>query len=167
MGLVPILWLGVLAYYGQRRSPLWWALGITLSISWVADTAAHWVDPWLVSALYPIAQTLVMGIVLIPAARLSRFLGAVALTTGLALLFAGTRHPEMLIHTICWTGILVLAWPYGEIRGPTILAFGVGWLAWVVFANAPTFATWGVYQGIRAFGLGVFCWASAPTRVRA
>jgi len=166
MGLLPVLWLGVLASAGHRRSPLWWALGITLSLSWVADTAAHWVDPWLVSSLYPIAQTLVMGIVLLPASRLGRFVAAVAVTTGLALLLAGTGHPEVLIHTVCWTGILVLAWPYREIRGPTVWTFGVGWLAWVAFASLPTFATWGVYQAIRMTGLGVFCYATAPHRVR-
>jgi len=167
MGLLPILWLGVLMAHGQRCSPLWWALGITMSISWLADTAAHWLDPWLGSALYPIAQTLVMGIVLVPASRLGRFVAAVTVTTGFALALAGTTHPEMLIHTVCWTGILVIAWPYREIRGPTLLTFGVGWLAWVAFATLPTFATWGLYQGIRACGLGVFCWATAPHRVRA
>ena len=167
MGLLPVLWLGVLAYHGQRRSALWWALGITLSLSWVADTAAHWVDPWLVSSLYPIGQTLVMGTVLLPTVLLWRFVGAVALTTGLALALAGLHHPEVIIHTICWTGILVLVWPYREIRGPTVWTFGVGWLAWVLFASLPTFATWGVYQAIRGMGLGVFCWATAPHRVRA
>jgi len=166
MGLVPLLWLGVLAVHGQRRSPLWWALAITLGVSWLADTAAHWISPWLVSAVYPIAQTLVLGMVLIPAALLWRFLVAVAITTGLALALAGTWRPELLIHTVCWTGILVMAWPYREIRGATVWTFGMGWIAWVVFATLPTFATWGVYQGMRALGLGVFCWAAAPHRVR-
>lgn len=167
MALLPLLWLGVLAWYGQSRGVLWWTLALVLGVSWMADTAAHWVDPWLVSALYPLAQASILGIVLLPSPVLWRFLGAVVGLGIATLLLRGLARPEVFAHTLAWAGMVMIAWPHRTIRFPVAAAFGLGWLAWVAYSIAPGWGTWGVYQGVRAVGLGVFCWASAPQRVRA
>jgi hypothetical protein len=166
MALVPLLWLGALGYYGQRRPALWWATALVLGISWLADTAAHWLDPWLVSTIYPALQALTFAAVLLPARALGRFAGVLGVTGLLAILLVGVGQPDVFLHTVAWTGLVVVAWPYREIRAPVLVTFGVGWLAWVAYSIAPGWATWGTYQGLRAIGLGVFCWAAAPHRVR-
>lgn len=164
MALVPMLWLGVLAFYDQRRSILWWTLALVLGVSWMADSAAHWMNPWTVSAFYPLVQAAIFGIILLPTPALWRFLGLLAVT-GLGVgLWRAT--PEVLGRTVAWTGLLALAWPHRELRAPVLVTFGLGWLGWLAYSFAPSWPTWGVYQGIRALGLGVFCYATAPVRVR-
>src|SRR5260221_2594102 len=100
MALLPLLWLGVLAYYGQRRSVLWWTLAIVLGVSWLADTAAHWVDPWLVSALYPGVQAILLGLVLLPSPAVWPFTGAIGLGNFGPMLCRGLPHPEFISPTL-------------------------------------------------------------------
>jgi hypothetical protein len=165
VSLVPLLWLGALTYYGQRRSVLWWMLALMVGVSWMADTAAHWVDPWLVSRTYPLAQALVVGVVLLSADRLWRL--AVILGTAW-LIAASTTGPDILTHTVAWTSILVMVWPATDVarRTAALLVLST-WLGWIAYTIAPGWWSWGIYQGLRASGFGLFCWQSAPHRVRA
>lgn len=166
MALIPLLWLGCLRYCGQHRSPLWWALALVLAISWVADTVAHVVDPWLTSAIYPLLQALILSIVLLPRRALIRF-AAVFLGIGvLTFWLSGATHPEVIGRTIAWSGLLVVAWPHQAIRWPVMITFGLGWLGWIAYSISPGWGTWSVFQGIRALGLGSFCWVTAPKLVR-
>lgn len=165
MALLPLLWLGVLAYYGQRRSALWWTFALILGLSWIADTAAHWIDPWLVSRTYPLLQAVILGAVLLPADRLWRLLVVLGAT---GLIAASTTGPDILTHTVAWTSMLVILWPTRDPMGRAFALIVLGnWLGWLGYTIAPGWGTWGLYQGLRAFGLGVFCWVSAPHRVRA
>ena len=167
MALLPVIWLGVLSSYGQRRSPLWWALALVLAVSWIADTAAHFIDPWIVSAIYPFIQALLLSIVLLPLAAL-RQVAVVLISVGVLMLWlGGATHPEVIGRTITWTSLLVVAWPHQAIRWPIVLTFGLGWLGWIAYSLHPGWATWGCFQGIRALGLGSFCWVSAPKLARA
>lgn len=170
MALLPLLWLGVLGFYGQHRTLHWWALAIVLSVSWVADTLAHQLprgDPriWTVSAFYPLVQAAIFGTILLPTPALWRFIGVLAVT-GLAVGF-WRATPEVLGRTVAWTAVLMLAWPHRPVRGPVLVTFGLGWLAWLAYNVAPSWGTWGVFQGVRALGLGAFCYATMPERARA
>lgn len=167
MALLPVLWLGVLAYYGQRRGVLWWTVALVLGVSWLADTAAHWVNPWLVSALYPTVQALVLAAVLLPIPTLWYFGAVMISTTVLAVSWHGLGHPDVFARTAAWAGLLLIAWPHRALRAPILVTFGLGWLGWLAYSIAPGWGTWGVFQGIRAIGLGSFCWATAPHRVHA
>ena len=167
MSLLPLLWLGILAHHGQHRSVVWWALAIVLGVSWLADTVAHWIDPWLVGMTYPLVQALVLACVLLPTPALWRFALVVLAMGGGALLFGRVGHPDVLARTVAWSGLLVIAWPRRELRLPVAMTFGLGWLGWVAYSVAPGWATWGTYQSIRAIGLGTFCWATSPQPARA
>jgi hypothetical protein len=167
MALLPLLWLGVLASYGQRRSALWWTLAVVIGVSWLADTAAHRVDPWIVSTTYPALQALALAVVVLPTAALWRYVEVLIITAVIALLLTGVGRPDVFLRTVAWMGLLVMAWPYRQLRVTMLTTFGLGWLGWVAYSIAPGWTTWGAYQGIRAAGLGVFCWATAPARVRA
>lgn len=167
MALLPLLWLGVLAHYGQRRFVLWWMLALVLGVSWIADSAAHWVEPWKVSAVYPSVQAMIVAIVLLPNPALARFAALIVAATAVPLLWRGVGHPDVVSHTVAWAGLATLCWPHRTLRAPIAVTFGVGWLGWLAYSIAPGWGTWGAYQSIRALGLGVFCWATAPQRVRA
>lgn len=168
MALLPLLWLAGLAWHHQRRSVLWWALACVLSISWVADTAAsQGADPWLVSACYPAVQALALAVVLLPPRALGRFAALILAATILPLLYRGVAHPDVFARTACWAGLLTIAWPHKTIRLPILVTFGLGWVAWLGYNFAPSWLSWGAYQGVRALGLGVFCFATLPQRVRA
>lgn len=171
MSLVPMVWLAVLRSGGQRRSLVWWALAGTFLVAWFADTASHWVSLWVVSSLYPIAQ-----VTLIAAALLTRdawrpfcwWFGGAALVD---LLLAGLGSPEVFVHTIAWGALVLIVWQHPTarpLRVSVAVSFGMGWLGWVAYLIAPGWGTWGLYQSLRALGLGVFCWASlkAPQPVR-
>lgn len=165
MALLPLLWLIVLAYYGQRRSAAAWGIGLVLGVSWLADTLAHWVDPWLVSTIYPLVQAILLAVVLLPLPAARRFVGTVLTVGGLTLLIRGVERPDTIIHTIAWVGMVLMVWRHcGRLRLAVLSSFGLGWLGYLGYAVAPSFPTWGVYQAIRAVGLGVFCWATAPVR---
>lgn len=165
MALLPLVWLTVLVSQGHRRSVIWWGLAVVFAVSWVADTAAHFVDPWLVSALYPLAQALVLGIVILPPQAAARWT-ALVIGAGLgAWSVRGIARPDIFVHTVAWVGMILVVWNYpGRLRQVVVSAFGIGWLAWVVYSIDPSWATWGLYQGVRALSLGAFCWATLPVR---
>lgn len=167
MALVPLLWLAVLAYHGARRPVVWWAFAIVLGLSWVADTLAHWVDPWLVSTAYPLAQALVLAAVLLPPPALWRVTAIMLVAGVIAWALQGVGRPDVFTRTVAWMGILVMAWPHRALQRPALTTFGLGWLAWVAYSIVPDWTTWGLYQGVRALGIGVFCWATAPQLARA
>lgn len=163
MALLPVLWLGALAFYGQRRNALTWTVAIVLGLSWIADTAAHWVDPWIVSRAYPLVQAFALGVVLQP--RIGRLALVLASAGMLSLTTVG---PDLVTHTVAWASIVLMLWPATDpLRRAVALTFAGMWLGWATYTVAPGWWSWGLYQGIRALGLGAFCWATVPKRVRA
>ena len=160
LALLPLLWLVILTQCGQRRSVLWWLGASVLAVSWVADSLAHVVDPWLVSGLYPLAQLWLVGLAVLPKPVARRLLiGVLGLAIILAA-FRGEARPDVLIRAVCWMGVVVILWD-SPLRMTVVLSFGVCWIAWLVYSLTPGWTTWGIYQSIRAAGDGVFCYASA------
>lgn len=155
MGLVPVLWL---ALRKERRVEWWWLAGV-FGVSWLADTAAHWVNPWLVSAVYPVAQAGIVGAVFL-SRREAALLVAVLVWVGVLSAGWGTV-PDLLLRTVAWLAVVGIVWPLplGSLRVALLLAFGLGWLCWVGYQFAPGWTSWGVYQGVRAVSLGWFCLA--------
>lgn len=171
LALVPVLWLVILAYYGQPRAVEWWGLAATLELFWLADTAAHHYDPWTVSALYPLGQAVLMALLLLSlrdALRLGGFVVAVGL--GIVVL-RGIARPELIAHTVAWVSILCMVWPPQTMFARAVLGvFGVCWFGWYLFTVLPTLVGWSFFQGERLGGTLVFCWASwavRPARVLA
>lgn len=168
MALLPLLWLVILDQYGHHRAVIWWALAVVFGLSWLADTLAHSFPPWLISALYPLAQAVTLAAVFLPIAAAWRFTGAILSVGAVAICVHGIERPELVTHTVAWVGILLMMWQQrGRLRAAILTGFGLGWLGYLAYAFSPSWPTWGVYQGIRAASLGVFCWATAPQRVRA
>jgi hypothetical protein len=167
MGLVPLLWLVALHTRGRRQDvALWWLAG-AFAVSWVADTAALWVDPWLVSLVYPLSQVAIVGAVFLLRADAITLIAAL-LTVGLAAAIVNGK-PDVLLHTAAWgaaAGIVADRWELGRLRTALLVYFALGWLCWIGYAIWPGWWSWGLLQASRAAGIALFCWASVTPNLR-
>jgi len=166
MALVPLLWLAV---RHERRIAWWWIAGV-FAVSWIADSLAHVVSPILISAVYPVSQAAIVGAVLLERERARTFLLGLAALSALAVLPLGLPAAGVVIRTLTWGSIAILALfrsDMDRLRPAWLTSFGGGLLAWLGYMTLPSWGTWGVYQSIRALGIGMFCWAQweQPARV--
>jgi hypothetical protein len=164
MALGPLLWLAALRARGTVVGTAWWWLAGAFFVSWLADTGAHVVDPWLMSLVYPVSQAAIVGAVLLEREDAVLFVLALALVGILAVLWRGVGTPDVLVHTVAWGSIACVAFDrdaLGNLRLALIIAFGFGLVAWLGYTITPGYQTWLCYQGVRALGIGTFCWAAA------
>lgn len=164
IGLVPLACLAVLAMRRQRRDAAWWYLAGAFFVSWIADAfALAGVEPWLMSLVYPVSQAALVGAVLLERRQAMAFVGALVTVGLVAVLWLGVDQPDVLVRTVAWLGVALIAYErdaLGRLRMALLVAFGVGWLAWAGYAVRPSWSTWLAYQGVRALGVGTFCWAA-------
>jgi hypothetical protein len=162
MGLLPLAWLALLSWCGERRGSEWWWIAGAFGISWVADTISHvFGHPWIVSAVYPVSQAAILGMVLLPRKDAYWFVAGLCVLGVMAITVEGTTHPQWILHVVGWSEIVWLLWPLplGKLRLALLVAFGVNIIPWVLFTIWTTWETWGLYQAVRATSLGLFCWA--------
>jgi len=151
LGLVPVAWLVALWSGGRQFSAAWWWLAAAYGISFAADTVAHWVNPWLVSAVYPITQAAFVAGVLLTRRNLYRFLGVMAV----AAIIGTGLNSSIPLRTVAWGTVAGLVWQrpdLGRLRVALLVTFGFGWLAWLWQATAPGWPSWGTLQSVRALG---------------
>lgn len=165
MALLPLLWLSILWMVEQRRdSALWWLAGV-FAVSWLADTAAHWTDPQLISAVYPVSQAALVALVLLKRDDALTFLFAITAIGVVSILFQELQQPNVL-RLAAWAAIVGIVYPLplGRVRTALLVTFGVGLAAWIVYVAVPGWTAWLIYQGVRAVGIALFCWAVAMRR---
>lgn len=163
MALIPLAWLAGLRARGRRRDAAWWWLAGAFAVSWLADTAAHWVDPWLIGLVYPVSQSALVAAVLLDRREAAKLLAVLLLIGVGAALWHGVQGPDVLLRTVAWGAIAGIAfdrWELGRLRMSLLVTFGLGLIAWMGYAIWPGWTSWLVYQGARAFGIGLFCWAA-------
>lgn len=179
LGAVPLLWLYVLVLLGKHRGAEWWWLATAFGVSWLADTAAHWANPLLPSAVYPVSQVGLIGAVLLyhraDAIRLLIVLTAAGIV---AVHWRAATEPDVLLHTVAWGAAAGIAWNFralGRLRMALLVYFGlglVGWFmttAWIYHCGEirscktawPGSLSWGTLQTARLLGTALFCWAAA------
>lgn len=165
MALLPLFCLAILWMVEQRRDPALWWLACVFAVSWMADTAAHWVDPWLVSAVYPVSQAAIVAAVLLKRDDALMFLFGITLIGVLSIVFEELHQPNVL-RIASWGAIVGIVYPLplGKVRVAFLVTFGIGLAAWLLFTALRDWPTWLAYQGIRAIGIGLFCWAVAMRR---
>jgi hypothetical protein len=166
MALLPMLTLAWLHVTERHRDPsLWWIAG-AFGISFLADTAALWVDPKTVSAVYPISQAALVGAVFLSRTDADRLLAALIVTGMASLLWHGADHLDVLLHTVAWGTVtgLALTRATGLLRASLVSAFGLGLVAWWSYVVAPGWTSWGALQSARALGLILFCIAAIHAR---
>jgi hypothetical protein len=164
MGLLPLAWL---ALRGERRAEWWW-IAVAFGVSWIADATAHFVNPWIVSTVYPISQAAIILAVIAERNEARVFMWLLIAVGLVTILTEGVTGPTLFLETVAAASIVAVVWPLplGRLRLTLLVAFGVGFLAWVGYVISPGWTTWGIYQAVRALSLVMFCWASLQTRPR-
>lgn len=163
MGLLPLLWLGVLQSRGQDRGAAWWWLAVAFGVSWLADSAAHWVNPDLVGNLYPLTQAAIVGAVLLDRDDASMLVIALCLVGAASIAWNGPEGREILLATTANGAVAGIAWQrraIGRVRLSLLVSFGAVGVCWWFYAGWPTWDSYNLYQGVRAIGLLLFCRAA-------
>lgn len=173
MALLPLTFLMVRAV-NSDVNPAWFWLAGAFAVSWLADSWADMLpEPqrWVPSLVYPLAQSALVGAVLLSKRR--AYL-ALALLTGLGLASAalfGAHGPDLLLRGVAWAGVVAIVAAHrglpSRLRIALSVYFGLGCLAWVAFMGKQVVATWYAYQLVRLAGLVLFCdAASRPAELR-
>lgn len=164
MGLIPLVWLAVLRLRGRSIGLAWWWLAAAFFVSWLADSAAHWVDPDLAGNLYPITQAALVGAVLLDRLEAMQFVCALVIVGIVAVLWHGPLGIDVLLRTVAWGAVTIIVWRLplpGRLRASLLVTFGLGWLCWMAYASAPGWWSWSIYQAGRALGIALFCMAAS------
>lgn len=161
IGAIPLVWLALLAVRGHQREPQWWTLAFAFFVSWLADSAAHLMNPWLLSIVFTVSQTALIGAVFlnaVPAMVLATLLVAVGC---LAVAIEGVTGPDAILSTVGALAVILCVWqsPQRRIRACLLVYFGLGQIAWLIHAKWLIVPTWYPYQAVRLVGLLLFCWA--------
>lgn len=175
MALVPLAWLIGLVLKGQRPPSGWWWIAGAFAISAVPDSMAHRMNPWIPSAVYPIAQSAIIASVLVSPTKAFAFtlILVIASVTDTVLTAGAEPRGDWIVRTVAWLGLVSFVWaiPLPRLRLALLEAFGVGWLAWIglLLMPGPPNAVWGspswrAYQAVRATSLLLFCRASLQLR---
>lgn len=169
MSLIPFLWL----IWQKATSQIigddtWWIAGV-FGVSWLADTAAHWLPADVVGNAYPLAQAALIGAVLLRATYADWLLAFLIVVALVAVLWKGASGEDVFFRTVAWGAICGMAYTtkdLGRFRTMLLWSFGVGWLAWLPYAAMPNWGTWIAFQIVRAVGILSFCWATLGPTLR-
>lgn len=167
LAIVPLVWL---ALQRQPRHLGYWWIALAISVSWIADWAAHtdpWKYGWAISFAYPISQTVFVCAVFLHRRHVAWILALMTVAASLVVLLFGIHGPDLIVSTLSALIIARVVWPLqqlGLIRIAVLVYFCASVIAlWprVVWLNE---ATWYPYQVVRAVGILLFCVAvSKPT----
>lgn len=162
IGLVPLLWLIGLAWQRDNRDAAYWWLATAFGVSFLADTAAHFVNPGVTGNVYPLLQAGLVGCVLLDRVEIQVLLITLGIVGAGAVLWLDTGG-YVPLHTVAWlgtAGIVYQSQVLGPLRWSLIMTFGVGWLFWLLYAAHPGWFGWGLYQLTRVAGMALFCAAA-------
>lgn len=169
VGILPLLVLLVAALAGKSYPPSWWLMAGAFGVSWVADFAAHYASPTLVSQTYPVFQA---GLALL-AVRSKAILPAMAVVAAVGVASVLWRHGtgfDLALRLTAGGMVAGIAWNRlsGWFRAAVSTGFGATAIAWAAYAADPGWATWGAYQAIRAAAVvlfGIAAWRDHPQRL--
>ena len=175
--LLPLAWLWILSRSHRRIDSAWWWLALAFGISWIPDAPidhmSHALD-WVLVAVYPVAQTAIVGKVLLSQTRATRFLFLLGAAAIVSIVWEGVGGPEVILPTVAWLLIAGIAWTHETIphllRVSLVVYFCLGWGAWLLHAEAikerqDMLATYYAYQLTLLLGRVVFCiaaWRDSP-----
>lgn len=165
MGLLPLVAVAVAQWQGKKPDAgLWW-LSVAFGVSWLADSAAHWLNPWTITFTYVISQSALVGAVFLARKDALRLLGALLFVGGVAMFARDAAGHDYLLHGVAWLSAACIA--AEECQTPAlrrvctalVVYYGIGCVAYFVYAGWPGWTTWGVYQSTRLMGIALFCYA--------
>lgn len=161
LGLLPV------AFVAAFRAPrAYWWLAAAFGVSFLADSAAHVLDPFWVSRVYVVSQSaLVCAVFLHRTEALWTLACLVAL--GLLGVFLQPAGPELFTHVCAWGLAALVAYEIAPqpLRRSLLVYFGWGTLAWALYVMLPGWTSWLCFQGTRLVGIALFgyaCWKPTP-----
>lgn len=161
LGLLPLVFVAAL-----RAPRAYWWLACAFGVSFLADSAAHVVDPFWVSRVYVVSQAALVGAVFLDRTEALWNLAALVFL-GLGGVFLEPSGPELFTHTCAWGLVALLAYEIAPqpLRRSLLVYFGWGLLAWAAYVMVPGWPSWLAYQATRLVGIALFgyaCWKPAP-----
>lgn len=161
LGLVPLLWLALLAYRLEARDVAWWWVAGAFGVSWLADSVSHLIPPDVAGNAYPLLQAAIIGAVLLDRRAALGCLGGLALAAIGGVLMQGPEGTDLLLRTAAWGLIVALAYRVpAPFRAALLVTFGGGLIAWYLAAIFPGRETGLLYHGVRLAGVALFCRAA-------
>ena len=167
MALIPLMWLGWLRFKGRNPGLAWWWLAGALFVSWIADTASHFTDAWLIGAVYPVSQAAIVGAVFLYRYDAMKLVVVLVAVGVIDVFWHGVTGPDILLRTVAWLSIVGLIYQLPQLerlRTSLLVYFGLGWLCWMFYAIDPGWTSWASYQTTRLLGILLFCWAATDPR---
>lgn len=161
--LLPVLWLGWL--HLKKRDPgaaFWWLSGVFV-VSWIADMSALWIDPVMISAVYPLSQAWIVGAVFLPRRDTVLLIVVLGLVGFVSLAWQGVADSNTLLRTVAWGAGVGIVFPLkqlGRLRTALLVTFGLGWLSWMYYLADPGWTSYLTYQSVRLLGILAFCRAA-------
>jgi len=149
LGLVPLVWLAGQRARGKESGPHWSWLAAAFGISWLADSAALGIDPWIVSAVYPVSQAMLVGAVLLTRVDALQLLVVLGVAGIVGIAWEGVSGPDVLLRTVACGAIAGIAWPrsdLGRLRTALLVYFGVGLVVWWGYATIREWPSWGTAE---------------------
>lgn len=165
IGLIPLAWL---TFRRERFAAHWWWLAVAFAVSFVADVVAlsqpKW-DRWWLTLVYPVAQSGLIGAVLIASRfRAALYVLALAVTALVVVLTRGVHGPDVILDVVASLGVVAIVLLGKELPARLRLClavyFGLGWATWLIHARWLVVPTWYPYQSTRLAGSLLFCWAA-------
>jgi hypothetical protein len=163
MGGVPLVWLAMLRVTGRVRAPGWWCIAGAFAVSWVADGAAHWIDPDIVGNLYPLTQASMTAVATLHLRDSGRMVAVFIVAALASVLWTGPRGFDVLLRCVAFGSVAGIAYAsvgWGLLRPALLIYFGAGLAAWLAYAASPSWGTYLCYQWTRALGIALFCVAA-------
>lgn len=162
--IIPLIWLAVLTFRGQRFGGEWWWLAGAFFVSWLADTASHWVGQPFVSMIYPVVQAGLIGGVLLYKSDAIKLVVLLILVGVADILWHGIIGTDILLRTVAWLAVVGIVYPFwqlGRLRTTLLVTFGIGWVTWMSFVIWPSTLSWAAYHLTWLAGILLFCWAAS------
>lgn len=164
MGIAPIIFVLVRDRLGFKVELHYWWLAVALAISFMADSAAHWVDPYVVSVVYPLSQAVLVAACIVPRRSAIIFLGVLVPVGIFSVLIGKDLGGDAVLRTVAFLGVCVALWPLqslGVLRLSLLCYFGASWVYWMAYAAWPSTATYLLHQSARFVGITLYCYSVA------
>lgn len=117
--------------------------------------------------VYPVSQAAIVGAVFLKRRDAIELVIALVVIGSIDALWLQAAGPDIMLRTAAWlsiVGIVYPLWQLGRLRTALLVSFGLGWVAWLLYAVRPGWVGYLLYQSVRLLGIAWFCWAATDPR---
>lgn len=170
LGLVPLLTLAALHATGRTRAGSWWWMASGFGVATVADVWGAFGHAALASQVYPITQAALLMFPLLSRDAMDRYVALLIAAGAISVLARDAEGVDVLLRLVAWGSVSALAYvlmPKGRLRSVLAYGFGALTVAWLAYAMAPGWTSWGALQLARVAVTVAWCGVALNERRRA